>query len=138
LSSFIVDASVTLPWCFPDEATPATEALLDRLYTGDEAIVPAHWPTEVMNGLVMAFRRKRIPLNKVLDFEQALAALPIHIEPPLQPGTWLSVLTASTDTNLTVYDAAYLQLARERKLPLATFDADLQKAAKADAIPLLF
>ena len=51
MPGFVADASATLPWCFAEEATPATEALLDRAQAGEEVLVPAHWPTEVMNGL---------------------------------------------------------------------------------------
>jgi len=59
-AGFVADASATLPWCFEDEATAATEALLERLRAGEPAIEPAHWPTEVMNALIMAVRRGRI------------------------------------------------------------------------------
>ena len=52
MSAFIVDASATLPWCLPDEATPWTEALIDCLKGDDTATVPAHWPNEVSNGLL--------------------------------------------------------------------------------------
>jgi hypothetical protein len=58
--AFVIDASATLPWRFEDEATPWTEALLDRIEGGEEVVVPAHWPLEVMNGLLMAVRRGRI------------------------------------------------------------------------------
>lgn len=54
MSLFALDTSATLPWCFTEEATAATEALLDRLRSGDQAIAPAHWPAEVMNALAMA------------------------------------------------------------------------------------
>jgi hypothetical protein len=60
MAAFVVDASATLPWCFADEATAATNAPLARLRRGDEAIVPAHWPFEVTNALLIAVRRKRI------------------------------------------------------------------------------
>jgi predicted nucleic acid-binding protein len=56
---FVIDASVTLPWCFEDEATEWTEALLDRLSAGEVAFAPAHWPVEVSNGLLTAIRKKR-------------------------------------------------------------------------------
>ena len=61
METFVVDASVTLPWCFEDEATVWTDRLLDRLRSGDEIVVPAHWPTEISNGLLMALRGKHIP-----------------------------------------------------------------------------
>ena len=60
MAAFVIDASATLPWCFADEATEATNAVLTHLRTGDEAIVPAHWPLEVANALLIAVRRKRI------------------------------------------------------------------------------
>ena len=78
MPGFVADASVTLPWCFADEATPATEALLDRLRACEPAVVPAHWSTEVMNGLLMAVRRSRLDLERVARFTRDLAALPIH------------------------------------------------------------
>ena len=65
MSDFVADASATLPWCFEDEATPCTESLLERLRVGESAVVPAHWPTEVMNGLVVAMRRGRIDHERV-------------------------------------------------------------------------
>jgi hypothetical protein len=52
MADFVGDASTTLPWYVADEATPPTEALLDRLRAGETGIVPAHWPTEVMKALL--------------------------------------------------------------------------------------
>ena len=137
MSTFVIDASATLPWCFKDEATIETRALLQRLRSGDDAIVPAHWPTEVMNGLLMALRRQRINLTDVLEFAELMASLPIAIEPPRSAETWDVLLATARDNRLTVYDAAYLQLAIDRKLPLVTFDGDLQMAAKAASVPLI-
>jgi predicted nucleic acid-binding protein len=137
LSVFVIDASATLPWCFADEATPATEALLERLRSGDEAVAPAHWPTEVMNALIMAVRRQRIGFGQVLQFAEALAALPIHVAPPSAPASWALLLTTAVDTKLTIYDAAYLQLARDGGVPLATLDRDLQAAARAASLSMI-
>jgi hypothetical protein len=74
MPGFVADASATLPWCFEveEEATPATEALLERLRAGEPAVVPAHWSTEVMNGLIMAVRRGRIDLERVARFAREL------------------------------------------------------------------
>lgn len=137
MSLFALDASATLPWCFTEEATPATEALLDRLRSGDQAIAPAHWPAEVMNALNMAVRRNRIDLSRVFQFAEALAALPIKIDPPSAPRFWKPLLTTSIDMRLTAYDAAYLQLARQNGVPLATLDRELRNAARAESIPLI-
>ena len=132
---FVADASATLPWCFADEATSATEALLDRLRGGEVAVVPAHWPTEVMNGLLMALRRNRIDPEKVTRFAHALAALPIRIEPP--PSDWDAIIRVAIRHQLTVYDAAYLELAQRTGLPLASLDGDLRKVAPAAGVALV-
>jgi predicted nucleic acid-binding protein len=57
MAIFVVDASAALAWCFEDEASTWTEGLLERLRQGDRSLVPAHWPTEVLNGLLVASRR---------------------------------------------------------------------------------
>jgi predicted nucleic acid-binding protein len=137
MSGFVADASATLPWCFEDEATPATEALLERLRTGELAVVPAHWSTEVMNGLMMAVRRRRIDLARVARFARDLTALPIHVEPPHAPAAWEAVIRVASQHQLTVYDAAYLELAERTHLPLATLDGDLRRAALAASVTLV-
>ena len=58
--AFVIDASAALPWRFADEATPWTEALLDRAEAGEEMLMPAHWPVEVANGLLVAHRKGRV------------------------------------------------------------------------------
>jgi predicted nucleic acid-binding protein len=64
MAVFVADASVALAWCFADETTAWTETLLDRLDRGDRLAVPAHWFSEISNGLWMAARRKRILLDQ--------------------------------------------------------------------------
>lgn len=134
---FVADASATLPWCFEDEATVETEALLERLRGGEPAVVPAHWPAEIMNGLIMAGRRGRIDPERITRFARDLEALPIRIEPPLAPAVWGAVIRIATSYQLTVYDAAYLELAKRTRLPLASLDGDLRKAALAAGVILL-
>jgi hypothetical protein len=95
-----VDASVTLPWCFEDEASAWTDGLLDRLQSGDQIAVAGHWPTEISNGMFTALRRKRIqlqPEHPELFWDQ-LAILPIEVGPPLSPP-----------------DAAYLRVGETQK-----------------------
>ena len=136
MESFVVDASATLPWCFEDEATPWTEGLLDRLRAGDRLVVPAHWPTEISNGMWMAVRRKRILPGRPELFWDELAALPIDIEPALSAEQAKAVLVLCERRSLTVYDAAYLELARRRGLTLATLDSALAKAASLEGVVL--
>lgn len=137
MATFIADASATLPWCFEDEATAWTDGLLDRLRAGDRIMVPAHWPTEVSNGMLMALRRKRIQPGSPELFWDALAVLPIEVEPPLSPLQAKAVLVLCAQYGLTVYDATYLELAKRKGLPLATLDADLIGAASAEGVLVL-
>lgn len=137
MPGFVIDASATLPWCFADEATRWTEGLLDRLESGEEARVPAHWPIEVMNGLIMAVRRKRIDLDRVARFAGDLAALRSASSRPMPLPRWNTIIQVATEQNLTIYDAAYLELAQRTGLPLATLDGDLRKAARAKGARLL-
>jgi predicted nucleic acid-binding protein len=137
MATFVADASVTLPWCFQDEATAWTDGLLDRLRGGDRIAVPAHWPTEISNGLLMGLRRKRIPPGRPQLFWDQLAILPIDVEPPLTSVQAKAVLTLCEVHGLTVYDAAYLELAMRKGLPLATQDSDLVKAAQLEGASMV-
>jgi predicted nucleic acid-binding protein len=136
MAVFVLDASATLPWCFEDESTPRTDALLDRLRSDDQCITAAHWPTEVSNGMWMAVRRRRIPSEKLSLFWDALAALPIRVELPLSAEQAKSVLALCQRYELTVYDAAYLELAKRNDLALATLDAALMRAASSEGVTL--
>lgn len=137
MAIFVADASATLPWCFEDEASPWTDNLLDRLRVGDGILVPAHWPTEISNGLLVALRRKRIQSGRPELFWDALAVLPIEVEPPLSPLQAKAVLALCAQYGLTVYDAAYLELAKRKGLPLATLDTELMRAASHEGVPLI-
>lgn len=137
MATFVVDASVTLAWCFEDEASALTDGLLDRLRAGDRIAVPAHWPTEVSNGLLMGLRRQRIQPDRPELFWDELARLPIDIELPLSPHQAKAVLSLSRQHGLTVYDAAYLELARRRGFPLSTLDSALLIAAAQAGVSLI-
>ena len=137
MAVFIVDASASLPWCFEDEATPWTDGLLERLRTGDRIQVPAHWPTEISNGMLVALRRKRIQPGRPELFWDELSILPIEVEPPLSPAQAKAVLSLSEKYGITVYDAAYLELAKRKGLPLATLDKDLISAAPQESVLLV-
>jgi predicted nucleic acid-binding protein len=137
MALFVVDASASLAWCFEDEATGWTDGLLQRLRNGDRIVVPAHWPTEISNGLLMGLRRKRIKPGRPEMFWDELARLPIDVEPPLTPLEAKTVLALSESHALTVYDATYLELALRKGLPLGTLDTDLRKAAHDEGIVLL-
>jgi predicted nucleic acid-binding protein len=137
MAVFVIDASATLPWCFADEATASTNAVLTRLRTGDEAIVPAHWPVEVTNALLIAVRRQRISPADAHQFLLDLEFLPIRVEATTKNLVRAGVFPLAEQYGLTVYDAAYLELAMREKTPLMTLDKDLRKAASASGVPLV-
>jgi len=136
MARWVPDASATLTWCFEDEAMAWTDALLADLRAGDEAMVPAHWPAEVANALLIAVRRGRITRQKANRFFLDLRALPIRIDPESSETVFDQVFKLAEKYSLTVYDAAYLELAIREGLPLATLDNELRKAARASGVPL--
>ena len=131
---FVIDASLAMAWCFEDEATDQTDAVLDRLRT-ESAIVPALWSLEVANVLLVAERRGRIREAEVTRFVALLGQLPIEIRDDVPRVTDLVGLGRTHQ--LSAYDAAYLHLAERAGVPLATLDAGLRRAAAAAGVPLL-
>lgn len=133
---FVLDASVTMAWCFPDETTPFTEAVLERLRT-DGAQAPAIWPLEIVNVLLVGERRGRLTAAQSARFISLLSQLPISVAErrPLQELD--SVLALGRTYRLAAYDAAYLDLAMTQALPLATTDNRLAEAAQLCGITLV-
>ncbi len=131
---FVVDASVTMAWCFEDEATEATDAVLDRLRS-ERALVPEIWPLEVANVLLVAQRRGRVSEAQIGRFVRLLAQLPVDVD---ETGPDIASLVALGRTHaLSSYDASYLLLAERAGLPLATLDERLTRAATRAGVPLL-
>jgi predicted nucleic acid-binding protein len=135
LSRFVVDGSVTMGWCFEDERDAYSEAILERLGPW-EAAVPSVWTFEVANTLLAGERRKRISKPDVSNFLAFLGRLPITIDEDSTRRALSSVLVLARERNLSAYDAAYLELAVRERLPLATRDQALIKAAGALGVPL--
>ncbi len=136
MSRFVLDASVTLCWCFENQATAYTEDLLDRMAAGDEASVPFVWPLEVANALVRAERRKTLKVAQVTGFLDELSAWPIQVDTGGVGRTFQEILSVARLQNLSAYDAAYLELAIREGLPLATLDDELRKAARAVGVKI--
>jgi predicted nucleic acid-binding protein len=136
LSRFVLDASVTLCWCFENQGTDYTEAIFNRLAGGDEAAVPFIWPIEVANVLVIAERRKALKVANVTGFLEELSAWPIQVDTLGVDRAFQQILSTAREQSLTAYDAAYLELAIREGLPLATLDDDLRKAAKAVGVKI--
>jgi predicted nucleic acid-binding protein len=132
VSSFILDASYTLAWCFPDRATANTDATLKRLEAReDNAIVPWVWQVEVGNALGKAVTRAKVPLARALDIWAELQLLPIR---RMAIGDIPQLLALAVKYNLSVYDSCYLQAAVASRLPLATNDKKLKDAAEANHV----
>lgn len=123
--SFVLDASITMAWCFEDETNDLTEAILNRL-TRDAAVVPNLWRYEVTNVLVVAQRRGRLSESQAARFLALLRQLPIRIDETVPDAT--ALLAVSQRHGLTAYDAAYLELAQRRGLGVATQDDRLRSA----------
>jgi predicted nucleic acid-binding protein len=129
----VVDASVTLAWCFSDEQTPEILAVLDRV-TDEGAAAPQLWPLEVLNGLAVAERRGRLDAgsrNRAIEF---LRALPISVDDETATRSWTSTLQLSETHGLTIYDASYLELALRMGAQLATVDRRLAAAARVEGL----
>lgn len=127
---FVLDCSLTMAWVFPDEATDATDALRESL-VNDVAAVPALWPVEVGNVLLVATRRRRIRVQDWKRIQRDLASLPIEIDTETPKRAWSAIMPLAWKYKLSVYDAAYLELAVRLKLPLATLDKELRTACRA-------
>jgi predicted nucleic acid-binding protein len=134
--AFVLDASVALAWVLPDEDSPKAAALLPRLIE-EAAVVPQLWPLEVANVLLVASRRGRLTLMDAQRVAADLQALPIDVDQETHRRAFGTVLELATRHGLSVYDAAYLELAQRRRLPLATFDALLRAACGAAGIAVI-
>lgn len=134
---FVLDASVTLAWCFADEREPFAEGVLDVLVSGGEAVAPAIWPFEVANALLVGERRKRISVAQVTSVLQRISDLPISLDPVRIDGIFEKVLGFARQELLSEYDAAYLELAIREGLPLATLDNRLRRSAAHAGIAIL-
>lgn len=134
---FVLDASVALSWCFEGERTPLADAALERL-TRQSAMAPAIWPLELANGLRSGERRGRLDGHAVALAAQLLMTLPITVDEPLRVEDAVGrVLHLARAAGLTTYEAAYLDLALRRGLPLATVDDQLARAAVAASVDVL-
>jgi len=139
MAEFVLDASVALSWCFPGDPTENTlysRAILEHTEETD-AVVPEIWAFEIANGIFVAFsKRKRITEADISEYLQLLGSLPIRVV----RREWLTNVALESlarKHNLAAYDVAYLDLALREKLPLATSDEELIKAAVAEGVAII-
>jgi predicted nucleic acid-binding protein len=133
---FVADVSAVCAWCFEDERSAASEALLDRL-PDSEIRVPALFLWELGNVMLMAERLGRINAADRSQFLTLVAQLDLTIDPADPTVVWHDVLSLAAQHRLTSYDAAYLELAMRGGLPLASRDSGLIGAARTCGLALL-
>lgn len=99
MSRFVLDASVALTWCFPDEASLKADEISERIAAGDRVVVPAFWRHEMLNALFVGERRKRLTPELTRSFLDDLNRLPVDVD-VLQPPDWCSVLRRGFAANM--------------------------------------
>jgi predicted nucleic acid-binding protein len=122
----VIDASLASAWCFPDEHTDYANGVLQAISDSSEAVAPRLWAYEIRNSILMGLRRGRIARSDAEEFLDSLADLNIHLVDPI---SYDAVFKLAELNGLTVYDAAYLDLAVHEGAQLASLDGALQKAA---------
>jgi len=133
--AFVLDGSVTMVWGFEDEADEYAEAILEQM-PHLQAHVPALWPLEVANVLLVGERRRRITPVDTARFIAILGAFPITVDDETVGHAWADTMHLARAHNLSSYDASYLELAVRLGLPLAALDGKLKTAAAAMGVPL--
>ena len=128
---FVLDNSVVSGWYLEDQATPYTEAIAQRLQD-DRAWVPALWELELTNVLRTTCLRQRQNAERAQQVLVRMAQLPIDVDRHAVARSEL--LALALRFGLSSYDAAYLELALRKQLPLATKDGDLADAARAAGV----
>jgi predicted nucleic acid-binding protein len=130
---FVVDASVTACWFMPDERHPVAEAAYKKI-VHDTAVAPGLWWYELRNALIVSERRGRLDGAKTARVLRLLKALPVVIDTNVDEE---ALMHLARQHRLSVYDAAYLELALRKGLALATFDTALATAARAETVTLI-
>ena len=132
MTTVALDASVALAWVL--EETDARAALARRTVENGQAVVPRLWWFELRNGLIVNERRRRIDDALTERFLRDLARYSISFDDAPDEAR---IMALARRHRLTIYDAAYLELALREGVPLATLDAPLAAAAKAEGVPVL-
>jgi predicted nucleic acid-binding protein len=132
----VVDASVGLAWVHPGQATKETNLLLESLKQGTSLIVPSLWFLEMANALLVLERRGRLGAQEREEALLALGSLPLQVEAETHLKAFGEISRIATAHNLSVYDAAYLELAVSERLPIATKDEALKAAARKCGVKL--
>jgi predicted nucleic acid-binding protein len=134
---FVADSSVAISWALPSQASEVTEKLLDEVSGGASVVVPVLWGFEVANSLLVLERRKKITAGEGARARQAILALTPIVDEEGPAMALRQTAEMAAEHGLSVYDAAYLELARRRGLPLASRDDALNHAAHRCGVRVL-
>ena len=133
---YVIDASAILAWCFLDEQPSNSGALLKRFRSAG-LLAPLHWSLEVSNILLFAERKGRVSPEQVLEFLELVGELGVEIDTETADRAWIETRALALLEGLTIYDAAYLELAMRRTARLVSKDMDLLAAAKRRGLSVL-
>lgn len=136
MSLLVLDASMTLSWLLPDEASEDAAGVQGELLKAETVWVPAHWRLEVCNALCMAERRKRLDAAGIAQAVALFSQLPVVVDPRTNDRAGSETLALSRQYALSVYDGAYLELALRSGASLASLDRPLRAVAKKLGVPL--
>ena len=137
MSRLVIDAAMALSWLLPDESSDALLAVRSELPKTESVWVAAHWHLEIANALCVAERRKRLDAASVAQAVSLLTQLPITVDPETSERAGAETLGLARQHTLSVYDAAYLELALRRSASLASLDGPLRLVAKKLGVPVL-
>jgi predicted nucleic acid-binding protein len=137
MRALVLDGSAALGFLMLDEAAPASVRAFEALERGIPTFVPSHWALELANGLLMAERRRRISRAQAVEASETIRQLPIEVDDATGHHAPGQTTALAREYGLTVYDAAYLELALRRGATLATGDAALARAARKAGIGVI-
>ena len=135
MTGIVIDASMALAWCFPDEASGYADGVLVAL-EGHAILVPALWPIDITNAVLTAERRKRVRQSEVRRFVELLNGLTVIMDSQSVAESLGNIFPIAREYGLSAYDAAYLDVAVRYGAPLATLDSTLQKAGRKAGIEI--
>lgn len=132
----VLDASLMLAWLFREPAL-ASRPKIQTILAQETLLVPAHWPAEIGNALVVNTRRGRISANDLAGMIESIQTFAVSPQEPPQMEHFETLLRFAQTQRLTFYDALYVQLALEADATLATLDENMRKSAVQLGLKLL-
>lgn len=136
IRAFVADASVAIGWVHPAQATKQTAAMLAAIADGATLEIPALWPLEVSNALVVLVRRRKLTEDERQVGLGWLRGLRLRFDHEMSALAFSRLSELAAEHRLSVYDAAYLELAARRSLVLGCKDGPLRAAARHAGVSL--